>query len=211
MEDRTKFTQKEVEFKTPIFQQTFKQENRNLANYYNGFEEFDTQPNQVYTPPTTVNKYFSYNIGSILKFKAGSIDKHSGMYLECQLLKIQEKDMSNRCPADYEDTFRVRVYGSGKELEALQFKEDLIGTISNTGWAMGRAIYYVKNVKEELPTPTTKVIVLPPSNKCFYCSHPFKNGEVRYNIGKNKSLQACKKCMDAFDGKNRGKYEHRCN
>lgn len=210
MEDRSKFTQEEVEFKAPIFQQKNNQQNGNSADFYNNYTDFD-DPTPQKNLPTTVNKYFSYSLGGALKFKAGSIIRGTGVHLEGRLLIQQEKDLSNRCPADYEDTHRIRVYGTEEELVALQSKEDLIGIIANTGWAMGRAVYYVKDVKEESTITPTKVLVLHPSNRCFYCSHPFKNGEVRYNIGKTKSLQACKKCMDAFNDKNGGEYEHRCN
>ena len=139
------------------------------------------------------NKHTMCVVGDFIKFKAGALRTHYSVFIEGDLLLNPTKPISQRNVLDYEDEFRIRLYGSTQELEKFSKKDNLIGKVSAVSWYRNSAMYTVVAVHEEKEESTSKGGV----TCCDICHEPFKKGGVKYY--KVEGLNMCPDCKTYWD------------
>lgn len=154
---------------------------------------------------TTINKYYdnkdstpsnkSFSFGQKIRFKFGLIRKTlDNFYLEGDILKNQQL-IFVPTKKDYEDEWRIKIYGTKEELEKLILKQDMIGIVQNSLIQNAWVTYIVGNVEEYKPEPLKFDLPENKSNKfmCDWC------GQKTPTLIDMYSSNVCPECANIND------------
>ena len=95
----------------------------------------------------TITKNFAF--GQKIRFKGGVIrqGRTNTNYLEGDILKFQTLSLATtHVKGDYEDEYRIKVYGTEEELKQFANTQELVGTVKSSYISGEHSIYIVENV-----------------------------------------------------------------
>jgi predicted glutamine amidotransferase len=145
--DMTSFKEREVEFKTFVFP-------TNQYNYSNNkWNQKHQQQSEQYMSTYRIKR--TYAFGERIKFKTGPIEHTTGLehncaYLEGDIVKYHLfLENVKLIETDFEDEWRIRMYGTETDLLPLACEEKLIGTICKVLSKPEESTIYIVNKVEK--------------------------------------------------------------
>lgn len=161
----------------------------------------------TYQAPTTDQhgniKLRSYPFGQLVKFRTGVVIKETalGCNLEGDLLRLQtiQQPYFN---TDYEDEYRLTIWGTREELEKIKNSGYVEGTISSSSIYNGYASYTICNARV-FSHQFDNVKSLPFHQKdgeladCNWCGSTVLKKDL-IEAGGTKDYQVCSNCSDYF-------------
>lgn len=161
---------KEIDYKYKA-KESFNSEHNRWTTYK--YQPSNNRP--TYQQGARILSTKTFKFGERVRFCAGALRstvdrENTGVvtyFLEGDILKHQQqKPTEHKYLADYEDEFRVRVYGSKETLLKFQGQNNLVGKVTKTYINGGREIYYISDVSI-LPVENFK-----PKCVCDWCDAP---------------------------------------
>jgi predicted glutamine amidotransferase len=222
-DDVVSYTEKVVEFYKYVYKQTmgfFGDSKRKKNKYhpymeyneegaeYNSTEEWPWNPDgtpkaghTIYQEPLKIENKSkgSFAFGQDIRFRAGAFHqgKHSS-YLEGDLLINQELDPSlPTVGTDFEDEFRIKVYGKVDELSKFIFEKNLIGKVITTSFVNAKeSNYTVSQIKLFNGISSKSKLV-----ECEFCSKNFPEKELTL-------VDECKLCTTCASSLSHANCQH---
>lgn len=172
--DTTKVEETKTEYRKAILYDSYKENNRVWPNFQNK----ETTP---YVPrlPNKTKETLEY--GDIIKFRSGAVHEHKHTsFLEADVLINQGLvDGAPRAIADFEDKFRIKIYGTKENLIKYANNRNLEGKIISAYQHNGKGIYFV--VDHTTIRDCSDIVVIDTKTKdtiCDFCGEGVNKNKI---------------------------------